>query len=45
MNWQGAAGVTTEDALLDPNNRVHPDMYASALPELLEVKSELAPAS
>ena len=32
------AGVTTEKQLLSPDNKVHPDMYADQLPELLSVK-------
>lgn len=38
------AGVTTEEALLDPSNNVHPDLYTSSLPDLLQVKGELANA-
>ena len=36
------AGVTTEEALLSPDNTVHPDMYADQLPELLSVKDAVA---
>lgn len=39
------AGVTSEEALLDPANPVHPDLYTSSLPDLLQIKSELVSAS
>lgn len=36
------SGVTTEDTLLSPDNKVHPDYYMTELPELLSVKEQLA---
>lgn len=35
------SGVTTEEVLMDPENTIHPDLYADELPALLEVKSAL----
>ena len=35
------SGVTTEEVLMDPENSIHPDLYADELPALLEVKSVL----
>lgn len=32
------AGVTTEQALLDKENSIHPDYYTDQLSDLLEVK-------
>ena len=36
------AGVTTEDALLSPDNKVHPDVYTDQLPDLLSAKKAVA---
>lgn len=33
------SGVTTEEQLLSPDNKVHPDMYMSQLSDLLEAKA------
>jgi phosphoglycolate phosphatase len=35
------SGVTTEEMLLSPENKVHPDVYMAKLPELLIVKDKL----
>ena len=35
---QNAAGVTTEAALLHPENGIHPDFYMSQLSDLLSLK-------
>jgi len=40
----GAAGVTTEEALLHPENGIHPDSYMSQLSDLLSIKSAAVPA-
>jgi phosphoglycolate phosphatase len=32
------SGVTTEEQLMSKENKIHPDFYMAALPELLEVK-------
>ena len=36
------SGVTTESALLSPDNAIHPNLYTDALPDLLAVKSAVA---
>jgi len=36
------AGVTTEAELLSPENTVHPDLYTSQLPDVLQVKDAVA---
>ena len=37
------AGVTTEQALLSPENTIHPDMYTNQLSDLLEAAKSAAP--
>ena len=37
-------GVTTEQALLDKENSIHPDLYTDQLSDLLAVKEALTPA-
>ena len=39
-----AAGVTTEAALLHPENGIHPDFYMSQLSDLLSIKEAPVPA-
>lgn len=40
------SGVTTEEQLLSPDNKIHPDLYMASLPELLSAKSQIkAPVS
>jgi hypothetical protein len=39
---RAAAGVTDEETLLSPDNKIHPDYYMSCLPELLTVKATVA---
>ena len=39
-----AAGVTTEQALLSPDNHIQPDLYTNALPDMLSVARAAVPA-
>ena len=39
-----AAGVTTEAALLHPENGIHPDFYMAQLSDLLSIKAASVPA-
>jgi hypothetical protein len=39
-----AAGVTTEQALLSPDNHIKPDLYTNALPDMLSVARAAVPA-
>ncbi len=34
--------MTSEETLLSPENKVHPDYYMSELPELLGIKEKVA---
>lgn len=34
-------GVTTEEELLSPDNKVHPDYFTDKLPDLLSVKQSV----
>ncbi len=38
------AGVTTEEALLSPENSIHPDLYTASLPDMLSVVKAAAQA-
>lgn len=38
-------GVTTEQALLSPENTIHPDMYTDQLSDLLEAAKSAAPVA
>lgn len=39
------SGVTTEEQLLSPDNKVHPDLYMSQLSDLLAVKEGMKVAA
>lgn len=38
------SGVTTEEELLSPDNKVHPDLYVESLGAMLEIKAAVAAA-